>query len=370
MFEEWFVERNNDVVIENFRAVEAFAECFSEDGGSVEMEKVPHAVEKRRKSTGVEEVGHDVFPGWAEVGEDGRFAGDLVEEFKRKINSGAFGHRSDMNDCVRGAADGHVGGDGVFERFAGEVFRWLEVFPNHIDDAQPASGSHAGVGGVDGGDRRGSGKSESEGLGDRGHCGSCAHRHAVSGAGCDVVFEVLPIFAREIAGPSFGPVAPDVGSGSELFASPGCPHHCSAGHKDDWNIDHDRSHEKGGHGLVTTAHENRAIDGVGAEGFLDFHREHVAVEHRGGLHEGLAETHHGHFDRVAAGLPDAAFDFFGALAEVGVAGEEVVPGIENGDDRLALIFLVVDAELLVAGAVTEGAKVIGSEEAVGAKLFG
>ena len=53
-----------------------------------------------------------------------------------------------------------------------------------------------------------------------------------------------------------------------------------------------------------------------------------------------------------------------------VTGEEIVPGVENGDDRLALIFLIVDSELLMAGAVTEGAEVIGSEKAIRAKLFG
>jgi len=32
---------------------------------------------------------------------------------------------------------------------------------------------------------------------------------------------------------------------------------------------------------------------------------------------------------------------------VGMAGEEVVPGVENGNHGLLFVFLVVDAELLV-----------------------
>ena len=224
--------------------------------------------------------------------------------------------------------------------------------------------------GVNGGDGRRSGESEAEGLGDRGHGGSRAHRHAMAGAGGDVVFEILPVFAGKITRSSFGPILPDVGSRSEGFAAPRGPHHRSARHEDDRDVDHDRAHEKGGNGFIASSHQDGTIDGMGAKGFLDFHREKIAIKHRGGLHEGFAETHDGHFNGVATGLPDAAFDFFGALTKVRVAREEIVPGVENRNDRLALVFLVVDAELFVTGTMAEGAKVIATEEAVGAKLIG
>ena len=226
------------------------------------------------------------------------------------------------------------------------------------------------MGGVDRGDGGRSGKSEAEGLGYGGHGGGRSHRHAVAGTGGDVIFEILPVFAGEISGTAFGPVFPDIGSRSEWLSAPGGPHHRSAGHEDDREIDHDRSHEEGRDGFVASTHEDSAIDGMGAEGFLDLHRKEVAIEHRGGLHEGLAETHHGHFDGIAAGLPDAAFDLLGPLAKMRVAREEVVPGVENGDDGFALIFFVINAELFVAGTMAEGAEIIGTEETVGAELIG
>lgn len=209
------------------------------------------------------------------------------------------------------------------------------------------------MGRVNGGNGRCARKRETKRLGDRGHGRGRAHRHAVAGSRGDVIFEILPVFAGKISGSAFGPILPDIGSRGEWLTAPGGPHHRSTGHKDDGDIDHDRTHEEGGNGFVTAAHEDRAIDGMGAEGFLDLHRKKVAVEHRGGFHEGLAETHHGHFNGVAAGLPNAAFDFLGTLAKVGVARKEIVPGVENRDDGLALIFLVVDAELFVAGTMAE-----------------
>lgn len=143
LFEERLVERDNDVVVVNFRAVEAFAEGLSEDGGGVEVEEVSHSIEESGEAAGIEEVGHDVFSGGSEVGEDGGLAGDFVEEFEREIDACAFGHGSDMNDGIGGATDGHVGGDGVFKGFASEVEGGFEIFPDHVHDAESASGGHA-----------------------------------------------------------------------------------------------------------------------------------------------------------------------------------------------------------------------------------
>lgn len=47
-----------------------------------------------------------------------------------------------------------------------------------------------------------------------------------------------------------------------------------------------------------------------------------------------------------------------------MAGEEVVPGVENGNHGLPFVFFVVDAELLVPGTVAEGTEIVRSEEAM------
>jgi len=137
------VEGTNDFVVVDFRAVETFAEGLSEDGGGVEVEEVADAVEEGREPAGIEEVGHDVFAGRSEVGEDGSFARDFVEEFERKIDARASGESGDVDDGIGRATDGHVGGDGVFKGFAGEVEGGFEVLPDHVHDTESASGGHA-----------------------------------------------------------------------------------------------------------------------------------------------------------------------------------------------------------------------------------
>jgi hypothetical protein len=63
-------------------------------------------------------------------------------------------------------------------------------------------------------------------------------------------------------------------------------------------------------------------------------------------------------------LPNTTLDFFCALSEMGMAGEEVVPGVENGNHRLPFVFLFIDAELLVPGTVAKGTEIVRSEKSM------
>ena len=137
------VEGADDFVVVDFGAVKAFAEGLTEDGGGVEVEEVTNAVEESGEATDIEEVGHDVFAGWSEVGEDRGFSGDFVEEFEGKVDPCAFRHRGDVDDGVGRTTDRHVGGDGVFEGFAGEVAGGFEILPDHVHDAEATRGGHA-----------------------------------------------------------------------------------------------------------------------------------------------------------------------------------------------------------------------------------
>ena len=111
------------------------------------------------------------------------------------------------------------------------------------------------------------------------------------------------------------------------------------------------------------------IDRMCAQDLLRFHGEEIAVAHRSGLHEGFTQAHDGHFDGRSTCLPDAALDLLGPLPEVGVAGDELVPGVEDSDDRFTGELLAVQSKLLVARAMPESAQGIGTEKAVAAEVF-
>jgi hypothetical protein len=93
----------------------------------------------------------------------------------------------------------------------------------------------------------------------------------------------------------------------------------------------------------------------------------MMIQHARRLHEGLRDGHAGQLRREPPRLPDAALDLLHALDEVRVAREQVGPGVDDGDDGLALEICVVVAHLLRARDVAHGIQLVGEEPAGGAQ---
>src|SRR5690606_85948 len=104
-----------------------------------------------------------------------------------------------------------------------------------------------------------------------------------------------------------------------------------------------------------------AVDGVGADGFLHVHRREVAEQHRGRPHLGFAQRHHRELQREAAGLVDAALDVLGQLAERGIAGRQLRPGVADPDHRPPVEHLVRQAQALEPAAVVETLLAVATE---------
>ncbi len=121
--------------------------------------------------------------------------------------------------------------------------------------------------------------------------------------------------------------------------------HRAGRHVDRRDAHADRAHDQAGRGLVAAAEQHRAVDRMAAQQLLRLHREEIAIEHGGGLHERLGQRHRRQLDRKAAGLQHAALDVLGARAQMRVAGVDLAPGIDDADDRLAGPVLGVVAEL-------------------------
>ena len=140
--------------------------------------------------------------------------------------------------------------------------------------------------------------------------------------------------------------------------------HRPRGQVDRRQIHAGRAHDERGRGLVATAHQHRAVDGVGAQQLLGLHGEEIAVQHRGRLLHGLGERHGRHLQRETARLPHAALHLLGALPEMRMAVVDVRPGIDDRDHRLARVVGAVVAHLRRARAMAERAQVLDAEPAV------
>ena len=260
--------------------------------------------------------------------------------------------------------------DGVVEGGGGENLIGREIVPNHVHDAPAGDAAHARMIGIRRRDRRGAGQRHAERFGNRHHGRGRAHDHAGAERAGDAAFDLIPFLIVDIAGAFLGPVFPDVRAGAEIFALPVAAQHRAGGNINCRNAHADRAHQQAGRGLVAATHQHRAVDRLAAQQLLGLHRQHVAIEHRRRLHEGFGQRHRRQLKRKAAGLQHAAFDAFGARAQMRVARVDIAPGIDDADDRLAGPIGCVVAHAAHARAVSERAHVVDTEPTMAAQILG
>ena len=92
----------------------------------------------------------------------------------------------------------------------------------------------------------------------------------------------------------------------------------------------DGPHHGARRGLVATRQQHHAIAGQAAQQLFDFHRQKVAIQHGGGLDHDLAQAHGRQLDGIASGHQNALLDRLSALAQMGVAGRQIAPGVDDG----------------------------------------
>src|SRR5579862_1359710 len=173
------------------------------------------------------------------------------------------------------------------------------------------------------------GERKAKDFGETGHRGSGTHNHTGTGGACDAAFNFGPGFEVDVSGAAFGPVFSNIRAAAENFTAPVAAEHRTGGNVNRGNVHADGTHEQGGSGFVAAAQEDAAVGGIRAKKFLGFHGEEIAVHHRGGFLKCFAEREGGHFHGKTAGLPDAALNVFGALAEMAVAGIDVAPSVDD-----------------------------------------
>ena len=101
--------------------------------------------------------------------------------------------------------------------------------------------------------------------------------------------------------------------------------------------------------------------GYDANRLLDVHRHQVPVQHRGRLHERLAEREHRELEREPARLEHAPLDGFREAAQVHVAVDELAPAVADADDGASAEGLVGHTRGLQPRPVQEAVEVAALE---------
>src|SRR5437588_9227304 len=169
--------------------------------------------------------------------------------------------------------------------------------------------------------------------------------------------DTSPIFFADFSCSQFGPIFPGIRTTPKSDAIPIAPKHRPSGKKNSRQIHAERPHQQAGTGLVASAHQDATIERIRSKQFLDFHREEVTVEHRGGFLKRLGKSHRRHFQRETASLPNTALNVIDAFLEMGMTRIDVTPSIHNCNHWFSAVVGGVISHLGRSGAVPERTQV-------------
>ena len=363
------IQRTDHFFLIDFSPGNVFTNGLPGDGEGLCKQQTPDALQERTQPAGVVEILHQIFPAGPQIGHQRSRQGKPVKVLQRDLRPGPPRHRQHMHDGVGRTAQSHVRDDGILKTlFRQDVLR-PEILPDHFHDAASAARGHPGVFRVRRRDGGGVGQTHAQRFRDAHHGGRRAHGHAGARTAGDAVLQLRPGIAAEISRPPFVPVFPDIRAAAQSGAAPVAFGHGSGRQVDGWQIHRDGSHQQGRRGLVTAAHQHRAVQRITSQGFLHLHRHQIAVKHRGWFHEHLAQAHDRQFHRKPAGLPDPALHFLGPVAEVRMARIQIRPGIQNPDHRFPGKILRGITHLLRPRPVAEGPQIIRPEPTVRTQLL-
>ncbi len=361
----------DDVVVMDLGARDVVAERLAGDGDAIEMQMVPDAAHQPRQAAGIEEVFHQIgVAARADIGDHGHLAARLLEVIEPDVLAGAARLGDQMDDRVGRTAHCHRDRDRVLECLAALDFLWRQILPHHFDDAAAAFGSHADVIGIGRRDGRRARECHADGFGDRRHGRGRAHGHAGAVAAGDAGLDVDPVLVGDFPGAPLVPVFPGIRTRAQRLALPVAAQHGTCREINGRQVHAGGAEQKSRRGLVAAAHQHHAIDGMAAQKFLGVHRQHVAIEHGGGLQERFRQRQRRQLHRKAAGHQHAALDVVDPALEVHVAGLCIRPRVEDRDDRPVLPLLGRVTHLHRARAMAEGAQVVGRKPARAAELVG
>ncbi len=258
--------------------------------------------------------------------------GELLEHLHPQINPGLVGDGQQVQHQVGGAAHGHGQAHRVFQAGPVDHHAGAEALVHHLHDA-PARG--LGCAHTFGMHRRNGGAAR------QAHTQAFAHAaHGVGGAqkrtgaagGHHLLFQAGKFLLVQLACCQHAQALGDRGDVGRAAVKVATAQGRAAGHQDSRQVQTGRAHEHAGHDLVAGAQHDQGVQAVGLGHYLqgvgdhfprgkDVAHAHVTVGHP------VAASDHPELNGGAAGLIDALLHVFGHLAQVVVAGNNVVVGV-------------------------------------------
>ena len=242
-----------------------------------------------------------------------------------------------VQDGVRRAAERHVAGECVADRFFVDDVEDADVLLDHFHDLHTGLFGETDTAAHDSRDGPVARERDADGFAQAVHAVGGVHAGAAAAAGADVLFERAQPFIVDDARFMGTDRLEHLGQ-ARFFAFHQTGQHRAAGADDGGQIDADGADQLPGNDLVAVGHEHEAVEHVAHRHGLDAVRNefaarqrvlHAFVAHR----DAVTDTDRREFDRGAAGHADAGLDGFCDLVEVGMARDDLAVRVDHADQR-------------------------------------
>ena len=312
-------------------------------GVAVEQAGLQHSLGHQGNAAVAVQVGHNIAPAGAHVGNVGSAAADAVEVVQAQLNPRFVGDGHQVQDGVGGAAHGQHHGDGVFEGLASHNVPGPYIL---LQQAQKSASGLAGfihLARVDGGNGCVAGQRHAHDFDGGGHGvgGKQAGAGTLAGAG------------HALQGGQFlaGDAALGVGAHClehvldvHVVAQVLAGHDGAAVDEDGRHVEAGDGHHAARHVLVAAGDGNQAIHALPEGDHLDGVGDDLAA-HQGCLHalgahgDAVADGDGAKFEGGAVGLAYALLGGLGKAGQVDVAGGNVAGQVGYGDEGFVQVFL-------------------------------
>ena len=146
-------DRADNIVVFDDGTSDVFAEGLAGDGDATEVERAglfADGLEDGRNAAGAVDIFHVILARGGDFTDMGDALGNFVEMLDAEGDARFDGQRQGVEDRVGRSAHGHIEGDGIFKRGAGEDVPRLDVFLDHVHDGPAGRFKEAVAGVIDG----------------------------------------------------------------------------------------------------------------------------------------------------------------------------------------------------------------------------
>ena len=293
-------------------------------------------------AAGFVQVFHISGAGGGQMAQVGGLGADGIGDIQIQLDAALIGDGRQMQHAVGGAAQGHVGGEGIAEGSLGHNVAGTDVLLHQLHHLHTGVFRQLDAGRVNGGDGTVALQTHAQNLGEAVHGVGGIHAGAAAAGGASAFFADGELGGIDLAGIKLAYRLKHAGQAG-LFAVDAAGQHGTAADDNGGDIHTGGSHQQAGHVFIAVGHHYHAVKAVGQQHGFGRVSDQVtgdkAVFHALMTHgNAVTDGDGGEYDGRAAGHSYAQLNGIHDFIQIHMAGNDLVIGADHSDQGALLLF--------------------------------